>query len=39
MFAGARLLQAGIAFGDVCLSVRPSAQNLENYWSEINVTW
>jgi len=23
----------------VCLSVRLSAQILENYWSEIDVTW
>jgi len=29
------MLRAGIVFGGVCLS----AQNLENYWSEINVTW
>jgi len=30
--------EAGIVFGGVCLSVRLSAQNLENDWSEVNVT-
>jgi len=29
-----RMLRAGTVFGSVCLS----AQNLENYWSEIDVT-
>jgi len=35
----ARNLQAGIAFGDVCLPVCLSAQNIENYWLEIDVAW
>jgi len=32
------MLRAGVCFGGVssCLSVRVSAQNLENYWSEID---
>jgi len=29
------MLRAGIVFGGVCLS----AQKLENYWLEIDVTW
>jgi len=35
------MLWAGIVFGGVCLSlfVSLSAENLENYWSEIDVTW
>jgi len=33
------MLRAGIVFGGVCLRVRLSAQNLENYGSEIDVTW
>jgi len=34
------MLQAGFVFGGVCESVRVcvSAENLENYWSEIDVT-
>jgi len=37
MYLPARMLQAGTVFGgtSVCLS----AQTLENYWSEIDVTW
>jgi len=34
------MLRAGIVLAvSVCLSVCLSAQNLENYWLEINVTW
>jgi len=33
------LLRAGIVFSGVCESVRLAAENLENYWSEIDVTW
>jgi len=33
------MLRAGIVFDGVCLFVCLSAQNLENYWSEIDVTW
>jgi len=40
IFSGApAMLEAGIVYGGVCVSVRLSAQNLENYWSEIDVTW
>jgi len=37
-YLSARMLQTGIVFGGVCLSVSLSAKNLENYWFEINVT-
>jgi len=37
------MLRARDVFGGVCVSVRVfvclSAENLENYWSKINVTW
>jgi len=37
------MLRAGIVCGGncvcVCLCVRLSAQSLENYWSEVDVTW
>jgi len=33
------MLRTGIVFDRVCLCVRLSAQNIENYWSEIDVTW
>jgi len=37
------MLPAGIVFAGVsvcvCLSVRLSAQNLKNYWSETDITW
>jgi len=35
----ARMLRAGVVFGGVCVPVCLSARNLENYWSEIDVTW
>jgi len=34
-----RMLRVGTVFSGVCLSDCLSAQNLENYWSEIDVTW
>jgi len=33
------MLQAGVVFGGVCESWHLSAQNLENFLSEIDVTW
>jgi len=35
------MLRAGIVFAGVCvcLFVCLSAQNLENYWSEVDVAW
>jgi len=33
------MLRAGIVSGGDCLYVRLSAENLENYWSEIDVSW
>jgi len=33
------MLRAGIVFSGVCVSVRLSAHNLENYWWEIDLTW
>jgi len=36
------VLRAGIAFVGICLSSKSvclSAKNLEDYWSEIDVTW
>jgi len=38
-FLPAHMLRAGIVFGSVCVSVCLSAQNLQNYWTEIDVTW
>jgi len=32
------MLQAAIVYGGVCLCICLSTQNLENYWSEIDVT-
>jgi len=33
------MLRAGIVFGSVYEFVRLSTENIENYWSEIDVTW